>query len=116
HDNDTTRAWWEDDGTSNAQRSAAQAEKERLAFSRALGREPARPAHDLVSMVWHSPARTAIAPMQDLLNLGGDCRMNRPGTTENNWRWRMEPDALTPSLAGRLGLLTGACGRAPDLE
>lgn len=113
HDNDTTRSWWEDDGTANAQRPAAQAEKERRAFSGALGHEPVRPAHDLVSMVWHSPARTAIAPMQDLLNLGGDCRMNRPGTTENNWRWRMEPDALTPGLAGRLGLLTGACARAP---
>ncbi len=116
HDNDTTRGWWEDDGTVNAQRSAADAEKERRAFRRALGREPVLPSWDLTSLVWRSPSLTAIAPMQDLLNCGGDARMNRPGTTANNWRWRMDDDALTPRLAGRLALLTGACGRAPELE
>ncbi|MBI5247753.1 MAG: 4-alpha-glucanotransferase [Elusimicrobia bacterium] len=116
HDNDTTRAWWEDDGTVNAQRSAADAEKERRAFRRALGREPERPSWEMIGMVWRSPARTAIAPMQDLLDLGPDARMNRPGTTEKNWRWRMDAGALTPRLAGRLALLTGAAGRAPDAE
>jgi len=116
HDNDTTRGWWEDDGSANAQRSAAQAEKERRAFRRALGREPVLPSWDMLSLVWRSPAHTVIAPMPDLLNLGGNCRINRPGTTENNWRWRMEPGMLTARLAGRLALLTGACGRAPELE
>jgi len=116
HDNDTTRGWWEDDGTLNAQRTAAQAEKERRAFRRALGREPELPSWDMTTLVWRSPAHTAIAPMQDLLNCGGEARMNRPGTTANNWRWRMAPDALTLKLAARLALLTGACGRAPELE
>lgn len=116
HDNDTTRGWWEDGGTDNAQRSAAQAEKERRSFSRALGHEPMLPSWDMISLVWRSPAHTVIAPMPDLLNIGGDGRMNRPGTTGSNWRWRMEPDMLTPRLAGRLALLTGACGRAPGLE
>ncbi len=116
HDNDTTRGWWEDDGTVNAQRSAADAEKERRAFRRALGREPQAPSWDMTDLVWRSPARVAIAPMQDLLNCAGDARMNRPGTTANNWRWRMPPGALTSRLAGRLGLLTGASRRAPDAE
>ncbi len=116
HDNDTTRGWWEDDGTANAQRSAAQAEKERRAFRRALGREPDLASWDLLTLTWRSPARTVIAPMQDLLNCGGDARMNRPGVTGNNWRWRMEPDALTLKLAARLALITGSCGRAPELE
>ena len=116
HDNDTTRGWWEDDGTANAQRSAAQAEKERRAFRRALGREPALPSWDLLTLTWRSPARTVLAPMQDLLNLGGDCRMNRPGTTQNNWKWRMDDGALTVKLAARLALLTGQTGRAPELE
>ena len=116
HDNDTTRGWWEDDGTTNAQRSAADAEKERHAFRRALGREPEMPSWDLVSLVWRSPARTAIAPMQDLLNCGAAARMNRPGTTANNWRWRMDGGALTPRLAGRLALLTGATDRAPEAK
>ncbi|MBI3288247.1 MAG: 4-alpha-glucanotransferase [Elusimicrobia bacterium] len=114
HDNDTTRGWWEDDGTLNALRPPAQAEKERRAFRRALGREPELPSWDLTSLVWRSPARTVIVPMQDLLNVGSEGRMNRPGTTEGNWRWRLEPGALSPRLAGRLGLLTGACGRAPE--
>ena len=113
HDNDTARGWWEDAGASNAQRPAETAEKERRAFSRALGREPELPSWDLLSLVWRSPARTVIVPMQDVLNLGGDGRMNRPGSAENNWRWRMEAGALTASLAARLALLTGACSRAP---
>lgn len=116
HDNDTTRGWWEDDGSLNAQRSAAQAEKERRAFRRALGREPELPSWDMLSLVWRSPARTAIVPMPDLLNCGGEARMNRPGTAQDNWRWRMEPGQLTARLAGRLALLTGACGRAPEVE
>ena len=114
HDNDTTRGWWEDDGTLNAGRSAAQAEKERRAFRRALGREPELPSWDMTTLAWRSPARTAIAPLQDLLNVGGEGRMNRPGTVEANWRWRMDAGALTTRLSGRLGLLTGACGRAPE--
>lgn len=116
HDNDTTRGWWEDDGTANAQRSPAQAEKERRAFRRAVGREPELPSWDMLKLVWRSPARTAIAPMTDLVNSGGESRMNRPGTTADNWRWRMEPGLLTARLAGRLALLTGASGRAPELE
>jgi len=40
--------------------------------------------------------------------------MNRPGTCEGNWRWRMEPGALSVRLAGRLGTLTGVSGRAPE--
>lgn len=116
HDNDTTRGWWEDDGTANAQRSPAQAEKERRAFRRAVGREPELPSWDMLKLVWRSPARTAIAPMTDLVNAGGESRMNRPGTTADNWRWRMEPGLLTARLAGRLALLTGASGRAPEPE
>ena len=114
HDNDTTRGWWEDDGTLNAGRSAAVAEKERRTFRRALGREPELPSWDMTASVWRSPARTAIAPMQDLINVGGEGRMNRPGTAEGNWRWRMDAGALTTRLSGRLGLLTGATARAPE--
>ncbi len=114
HDNDTARGWWEDAGTGNAQRSPPQAEKERGAFCRALGREIKIPSWDMMTLIWRSPARTVIAPMQDLLNCGTEGRMNRPGTVARNWRWRMDADALTTRLAGRLALLTGVCGRAPQ--
>ena len=114
HDNETTRGWFEDDGASNAGRPAPQVEKERAAFLRAAGNTAESPSWAMTRMVWHSRARLAIAPMQDLLNLGGEARMNRPGSMSGNWRWRMEPDALTVSLAGRLGTMTGAADRAPE--
>ncbi len=115
HDNDTTRAWFEDDGTQNAGRPPQAADKERDAFARAVGRPLSEgPAWEMTRLVWESPARTAIALMQDLLGLGGEARMNRPGTTGPNWRWCLEPGALDARLAGRLGVMTGACGRAPS--
>jgi 4-alpha-glucanotransferase len=115
HDNDTTRGWFEDDGASNAGRPAPQVEKERAAFLRAAGSAAADgPSWGMARLVWRSPARLAIAPMQDLLGLGAEARMNRPSTTEGNWRWRMETDALSWSVAGRLGTMTGAAGRAPE--
>ena len=114
HDNDTSRGWFDDDGSRNAGRSAAQVEIERAAFLRAAGGPVDAPSWEMTRLVWRSPARLAIAPMQDLLGLGTESRMNRPGTTEGNWRWRLEPDALTARLAGRLGTMTGAAGRAPE--
>ena len=56
---------------------------------------------------WASPSRLAIAPMQDLLGLGADARMNAPGTTgEQNWSWRVRSAALNSDVAGRLRHLT----------
>ena len=115
HDNDTSRGWFEDDGTANAGRTAAQVERERSAFLRASGGAiPDGPSWAMTRLVWRSPARLAIATMQDLLCRTGDARMNRPGSTDWNWRWRMEPGDLTASVAGRLGVMTGAAGRAPE--
>ena len=52
---------------------------------------------------WMSPCRLAIAPMQDLLGLGGDARVNTPGTAgPRNWSWRVRQEALNPSVSGRL--------------
>ena len=52
-----------------------------------------------------SRADTAMLPMQDVLSLGGEARMNRPGTIGGNWMWRMLPGAATPALAARLKAL-----------
>ena len=114
HDNDTARGWFEDDGAQPGGRTPAQLERERAAFLRATDGAPDGPAWAMTRLVWKSPARLAIAPLQDLLGVGGEGRMNRPGTAGGNWGWRMEPDALTRGLAGRLGLLTGASARAPE--
>ena len=59
------------------------------------------------STTWASPSRLAIAPMQDLLGLGADARMNAPGTTgEQNWSWRVRSAALNSDVAGKLRHLT----------
>jgi 4-alpha-glucanotransferase len=115
HDNDTARAWFDDDGTSAFGRKPEQIARERAAFVRAVGGAvPDEPAWAMTRLVWRSPSRLAMAPMQDLLGLGAEARMNRPGSCDGNWRWRMAEGALTPRLAGRLGTMTGAAGRAPE--
>ena len=54
----------------------------------------------------------AVVPAQDLLGLGADRRMNTPGTVDGNWRFRLEPGALTPDIAQRLRGITEKHQRA----
>ncbi|HHX09108.1 MAG TPA: 4-alpha-glucanotransferase, partial [Chloroflexi bacterium] len=56
----------------------------------------------MIRAVWQSVAKYAMAPLQDLLGLGEECRFNLPGSTSGNWRWRMSPDALSSTLASEL--------------
>ena len=58
-----------------------------------------------------SVARLAMLPLQDLLALGSEARMNVPGETEGNWSWRYQAEALTPELADRLRHLVALYGR-----
>jgi 4-alpha-glucanotransferase len=67
---------------------------------------------DMIAQVWRSGADTAIVPAQDLLGLGSEARMNRPGVPEGNWRWRLLSGQLSPEIAQRLKSLTEECGRA----
>jgi 4-alpha-glucanotransferase len=62
-------------------------------------------------LAWNSPAALAIAPLQDLLNLGADARMNLPGSIEGNWRWRCTEELLSESLVERLRALNTASNR-----
>jgi len=59
-----------------------------------------------------SVADTAIVPAQDLLGLGSEARMNRPGTLSGNWRWRLAPGQLTGEIAHRLAAMTEIYDRA----
>jgi 4-alpha-glucanotransferase len=97
HDNDTTRGWWE------------RLSHEDRAWT---GLAPEDPAWDLMRVAWESRAALAIAPLQDVLDLGNEARMNLPGTEEGNWQWRYDADALTDANAGRLRELTERTGRA----
>ena len=60
-----------------------------------------------------SVADTVIAPVQDLLGLGSEARMNTPGIGEGNWLFRVDREALTPALAGALRKLAETYGRLP---
>ncbi|HEY8597228.1 MAG TPA: 4-alpha-glucanotransferase [Thermomicrobiales bacterium] len=97
HDNDTTLGWW----------STASAD-ERDFLARYLGQQPADEtiAWLLIQLAFGSVAQTAIVPLQDLLNLGSEARMNTPGTSGGNWAWRYDPASLTPALQQRLRDLT----------
>ena len=68
----------------------------------ATGLDPSEPHWGLIELAYSSPAALAIVPAQDVLGLGSEARMNRPGVTHGNWSWRLERGALTPALARRL--------------
>ncbi|MFW6114699.1 MAG: 4-alpha-glucanotransferase, partial [Thermodesulfobacteriota bacterium] len=104
HDNNTARGWFE--------REAGPEIKERL--FRYLGREasPETIHWDLIRLAMMSVANTVIIPMQDMLGLGEEARMNRPATTEGNWQWKLAPGQVTPSLTDALRGMTELYGRA----
>lgn len=91
HDNDTVWGWYN---------NAPGHEKEYYHAYTKRGSEDV-PA-DMVNAIWASVAMFAIAPMQDLLGLGSDCRMNFPGKTGGFWAWRMNADAFSETLVERL--------------
>jgi len=91
HDNDTALGWYE-----------SAPEYERDFARRYLETDGGDFARALTRAVWASVAVYAVAPLQDLLGLGTEARMNFPSTLGGNWTWRMPPDALSEELKGRL--------------
>jgi 4-alpha-glucanotransferase len=65
----------------------------------------------MIRCVWSSVANLALAPLQDLLGLGSEGRMNLPGTASGNWEWRLAPGQLGSDPQERLGNLTRIYGR-----
>jgi 4-alpha-glucanotransferase len=65
----------------------------------------------MVRLAWASVADTAIAPMQDFLELGAHARMNTPGTIENNWQWKMQSGQLDDCLSHEIATLNNLFGR-----
>ncbi|HEU0054038.1 MAG TPA: 4-alpha-glucanotransferase, partial [Longimicrobium sp.] len=103
HDNDTAAGWYASTGAG---------ERARLAVL--TGPVDPRDAHwAMIEVVERSPAEVAILPLQDVLGLGSEGRMNTPGTNEGNWAWRYREGDLTPELAARLRAITEASGRVP---
>jgi len=110
HDNDTTVGWWTGDA-GHSTRSAKDIESEREQARRYLGLD-GQPVHwAFIRAVLASVADTAIVPAQDLLGLGSEARMNRPGTLAGNWRWRLRPGQLTTDVAERLAAMAATYDR-----
>jgi 4-alpha-glucanotransferase len=102
HDNDTAVGWY-----------AGLAADEKNRLERYAPDAKSDSAWALVRITWTSVAGTAIAPVQDLLSLGSEGRMNTPGKATGNWGWRMEGE-LSDDVVGRLGELTKLAGRGVD--
>ena len=114
HDNDTTVGWFSSVAGEGSTRTADQVEGERKFCMRYLNSDGREIHWDFIRAVLASVANTAVVPLQDLLGLGAEARMNLPNSTEGNWAWRFEPDALTDELAQRLKELTELYGRGED--
>jgi 4-alpha-glucanotransferase len=104
HDNATTQQWYEE--LPDYQRQNLWSYLKRAPGSSADA------APELMRVAWSSPAALAIAPLQDLLNLGSEARMNVPGRADGNWRWRVREDMLSPQAFQWLQDLTERSNRS----
>ena len=100
HDNDTIKGWFE--------KAKPEDRKYVLDYMDSSEKDICT---DFLRLAWASVANTAIVPMQDLLSLGNEARMNLPGTTVNNWMWRAKSNDFTTELAQKLEHFTVLYGR-----
>ncbi len=100
HDNNTTLGWLEELD-----------EPTRDHLFEYLGGDPARMPELLVRTALASVARLAVVPLQDVLALGGEDRMNQPGVADGNWRWRFRWDQVGSGVAGHYRHLLSLYGR-----
>ena len=92
HDNDTTVGWFH--GAESDMRSEEEILKTRKYALQATAGTPESIHLDMIRLAFSSEAKLAIAPMQDYLGLGSEARLNIPGTTSDNWRWRVSEQQL----------------------
>jgi 4-alpha-glucanotransferase len=103
HDNDTVAGWWQ----------SGAAEHERHNAEAYLGRSDDGIHWSFIRAAQCSPAGLSITPLQDVLGLGSEARMNTPSLHGGNWRWRFDAGRLTPELARKLALLGEVSDRLP---
>ena len=103
HDNDTTVGWL-----------ASLSDEERASVLRYVGTDGGRIARDLTRLAYQSVAAVAVIPLQDLLELGPEARMNVPGRPEHNWTWRYQEGMIQPHHTEWLAELTASTARWTD--
>ena len=106
HDNDTTVGWWNSEPGTDSTRTPEEIEKEKAFARRYLGTDGCNIHWTLMRAALASVADTVLIPMQDILGLGSEARMNLPGRQAGNWQFRFSWDQLTPDIATRLRDLT----------
>jgi 4-alpha-glucanotransferase len=111
HDNDTTVGWFESHAGEGSTRDAAEINREREFCLKYLDSDGHEIHWDMIRAALASVAETAIIPLQDVLGLGAEGRMNLPSTTSGNWNWRYRSHALTDDLSRRLKEMTEVYGR-----
>jgi 4-alpha-glucanotransferase len=113
HDNDTVVGWW----TSNPGKGSIRSEqdiREEREFARAYLRLEGEEINWVfIRTLMASVADTVIFPIQDVLGLGSEARMNTPGTATGNWRWRFRGECLDEDIAGRLRQMAKTYDRLP---
>lgn len=102
HDNDSVNGWY-----------AGLGDRDRNYLAQTLGGPLGDPAWALIRAAWASVAVLAVAPLQDVLSMGSEARMNRPGVPTGNWEWRFRLDQFRGELVGRMEELTRTFNRIP---
>jgi len=115
HDNDTCVGWWNSSGTADSTRSQEDVAAELHFAGRYLATDGKAIHWDMLRTLFASVAGVAIAPLQDVLGLGSEARMNMPSRPSGNWRWRFTEAELTTEHALRLRELAELYGRAVRL-
>ncbi len=110
HDNDTTVGWFR--GSPDDLRSSAAIAATQAAALAITGGSPATIHLDMIRAAFATEARIAIAPMQDFLGLGSEARINTPGTSHGNWRWRLEESQLDAALLSTVADMVSDAGRS----
>ena len=111
HDNDTTLGWWRSSGSRDSTRTAEDVRKEHQLTRAYLGFENEPINWVFIRTVLASVADIAVIPLQDVLGLGSEARMNLPGTVSGNWKWRYKASGLTNQVTDRLKSLTSLYDR-----
>jgi 4-alpha-glucanotransferase len=105
HDNDTVVGWWSSTGTGDSTRTAEDVEEEMEFARRYLNTDGTDIHWAMIRTLMASVADTVIFPLQDVLGVGSEGRMNLPGTSSGNWHWRYRAEELTLGIGSRLKLL-----------
>jgi 4-alpha-glucanotransferase len=111
HDNDTTVGWFR--GAPGDVRTPEEVERMRRNVLRHTQGRSETIHTDLVRLAFATRAALAIAPLQDFLGLDSEARLNTPGTTMGNWRWRVTDSQLMPQICADVRRLAARSGRIP---